>query len=118
MVLAVFLANCPTSNGVQALIDIPIMGRRKFSMRGKLHGRNELIREYLWISYVQSLAPSQEPDETMHRTRKQISSHIQVLKGFVKDNPECEFPTRCGRAQLTSDSSTPFPQKENSRKWL
>lgn len=65
------------------------MGRRKFSCRGKPHGRNELIKEYLWIAYLQSLPPGAKPDMGMMRTRKQVSSHIQVLKGFLKDHPAC-----------------------------
>ncbi|KAL3422121.1 transcription factor [Phlyctema vagabunda] len=79
---------------LDALIDIPAMGRRKFSLRGKPHGRNELISDYLWIAYCQSLSPGQEPDKTMERTRKQVSSHIQVLKGFFRDHPAFErlFP--------------------------
>ena len=75
----------------QALIDIPVMGRRKFSYKGKPHGRNELIKEYIWIAYLQSLAPGQRPDPSMARDRKQVSSHIQVLKGFLKDHPACKM---------------------------
>ena len=66
------------------------MGRRKFSYRGKPHGRNELIKEYVWLAYEQSLPPGQLPDKSMARTRKQVSSHIQVLKAFMKDHPDCE----------------------------
>jgi transcriptional enhancer factor len=66
------------------------MGQRKFSFGGKPHGRNELIREYLWLVYNESLAPGQYPDEAMRRTRKQVSSHIQVLKGFMKEHPACK----------------------------
>jgi transcriptional enhancer factor len=67
------------------------MGRRKFSYKGKPHGRNELIKEYLWIAYVQSLPAGQQPDMNMARTRKQVSSHIQVLKGFLRDHPACKL---------------------------
>ena len=67
------------------------MGRRKFSYKGKAHGRNELIKEYLWIAYLQTLAPGQRPDPAMARTRKQVSSHIQVLKGFLRENPACKY---------------------------
>lgn len=80
-----------TANIMLALIEIPTMGRRKYSYKGKPHGRNELIKEYLWIAYCQSLAPGQRPDLTMKRTRKQVSSHIQVLKGFLKDHPACKY---------------------------
>ncbi|KAH6669450.1 TEA/ATTS domain family-domain-containing protein [Halenospora varia] len=73
---------------LDAIMLIPAhMGRRKFSFRGKPHGRNELIAEYIEIAYFQSLAPGQVPDPSMKRTRKQVSSHIQVLKGFLKDHP-------------------------------
>jgi transcriptional enhancer factor len=68
------------------------MGRRKFSYRGKPHGRNELIKEYLWIAYTQSLPLGAHTDETMKRTRKQVSSHIQVLKGFLQGHPACKMP--------------------------
>lgn len=70
------------------------MGRRKFSYHGKPHGRNELIKEYLWIAYLESLPPGQPPDMSMARTRKQVSSHIQVLKTFFKDHPACEATHR------------------------
>lgn len=66
---------------------MPNMGRRKFSFRGKPHGRNELIQEYLWIAYKNTLSPGQRPDPTMMRNRKQVSSHIQVLKGFLNPHP-------------------------------
>ncbi|RDL42463.1 uncharacterized protein BP5553_02442 [Venustampulla echinocandica] len=72
---------------LDALIEIPLMGRSKYSYKGKLHGRNELIVEYLWIAYLQSLPPGQHPDPTMMRNRKQVSSHIQVIKGFLKGHP-------------------------------
>ncbi|KAB8304444.1 hypothetical protein EYC80_003839 [Monilinia laxa] len=72
---------------LDALLAIPYMGRRKFSFRGKPHGRNELIKEYLWIAYKNTLPSGQRPDPTMMRTRKQVSSHIQVLKGFLTPHP-------------------------------
>lgn len=67
------------------------MHRRKFSYKGKPHGRNELIKEYIWIAYLQSLPHGAKPDESMRRTRKQVSSHIQVLKGFLKGHPACKL---------------------------
>ncbi|CAG8982204.1 hypothetical protein HYALB_00003640 [Hymenoscyphus albidus] len=88
---------------LDALLYIPPMGRRKFSYQGKPHGRNELIKEYLWISYLESLAPGEVPDETMKRTRKQVSSHIQVLKTFFKDHPACKLNDR----QLFPESKDP-----------
>ena len=54
------------------------MGRRKKSQRGRPHGRNELISEWIF----------QETGEW--RDRKQVSSHIQVLNSLLKDIPECE----------------------------
>jgi len=71
------------------LLLIPQMARKKYSMGGKLHGRNMLIMEYLWFRYLASLAPGERPDPQMKRTRKQNSSHIQVLKGFFKFHRCC-----------------------------
>lgn len=86
------------------------MGRRKFSYKGKPHGRNELIKEYIWIAYLQSLAPGQRPDPSMARDRKQVSSHIQVLKGFLKDHPACKAKLSWGMQQLISSSWSTLPK--------
>lgn len=95
------------------------MGRRKFYMGGKQHGRNMIISEYIWLRYLATLPPGTEileyprdsmkgtevikipkphlKDEdperyhSMYRKRKQVSSHIQVLKGFFRLNWACEF---------------------------
>jgi hypothetical protein len=61
-----------------ALVNIPPMGRRKKSQRGRPHGRNELISEWIY------------QETGAYRTRKQVSSHIQVLNTLLKDIPECE----------------------------
>jgi transcriptional enhancer factor len=46
---------------------------------GQLRGRNELV------------ADSIERDTGEPRTRKQVSSHIQVLKNILKEQPQSEF---------------------------
>ena len=75
------------------------MGRKKYNMGGKLHGRNMLITVYLWITYCVSLAPGTKPDESMKRSRKQVSSHIQVLKNFFKHHRCCEYFRYCGHTR-------------------
>ncbi|KAK1968230.1 hypothetical protein LY78DRAFT_446500 [Colletotrichum sublineola] len=83
---------------LDSLLIIPHMGRKKYSMQGKQFGRNMLISEYLWIAYCCSLQPGQKAEE---RKRKQVSSHIQVVKKmfekhrcyhffFVKDPDKSE----------------------------
>jgi hypothetical protein len=51
------------------------MGRKKLLFKDKQRGRNELIAD--WIEMATGLK----------RCRKQVSSHIQVLKPFVQEDP-------------------------------
>lgn len=64
----------------QALRIIRCLGRKKElreDFNGAPGGRNELIQDYIlkWTGQF--------------RQRKQVSSHLQVLKGYLGDNPEC-----------------------------
>ncbi|KAL8735037.1 MAG: hypothetical protein Q9181_002975 [Wetmoreana brouardii] len=60
-----------------ALRAVPPVGRKKKLIDGKLCGRNEEIsmKIKLWTG--------------VERKRKQISSHIQVERALMNDNPEC-----------------------------
>lgn len=65
-----------------ALHLLPRLGRKKLLIDGKARGRNELISNYIYRTTGQQ------------RSRKQVSSHIQVLKNMYRHDPECESLTR------------------------
>ncbi|KAK4058671.1 hypothetical protein OIO90_000115 [Microbotryomycetes sp. JL221] len=58
-----------------AITLVPRLGRKKVMVRGKSLGRNELIAEYVF----------RKTGEV--RSRKQVSSHIQVLKNINRNDP-------------------------------
>ena len=53
-------------------------GRKKVELHGKLCGGNEFISNWIWL------------DTGAWRDRKQVSSHIQVLKGYLLNNAKCK----------------------------
>ncbi|KAH7357531.1 TEA/ATTS domain family-domain-containing protein [Pyrenochaeta sp. MPI-SDFR-AT-0127] len=57
----------------RALVKWPPMGRKKFMLEGQLRGRNELIQDSIY------------KDTGIRRCRKQVSSHLQVLKQHLRD---------------------------------
>ncbi|KAF9083165.1 hypothetical protein BGX23_011715, partial [Mortierella sp. AD031] len=83
----------PTSES--AIKEIPKLGRRKVPLNEKHYGRNELIAAYILKETQQA------------RTRKQVSSHIQVLKNTRKDDLIL--------MELLSDAS---PDESNDPEWL
>lgn len=84
---------------------MPHMGRRKFSMGGKLHGRNMLISEYIFVICVALLGSKEifridnSNDSIEQMGRKQVSSHMQVVKKFFED-------LRCCKCGWTDEQTT------------
>jgi transcriptional enhancer factor len=58
------------------------MGRKKYMLEGTQRGRNELIQDSI------------HRDTGIRRDRKQISSHLQVLKQKLRAVPAGESPFR------------------------
>jgi hypothetical protein len=64
-----------TDDTTIALVRWPPMGRKKFMLDGQLRGRNELIQDSI------------RRDTGITRDRKQVSSHLQVLKQHLHNQP-------------------------------
>lgn len=57
-----------------------MLGKKKIIVGNKPCGRNELIANYIQRTTGKT------------RTRKQVSSHVQVLKKMKKNDANCELP--------------------------
>lgn len=57
-------------------------GRKKADLDGKPSGGNEFIAKFIVTN------------TGVKRCRKQVSSHIQVLKGFLSENRRCQCVDR------------------------
>ena len=72
-------------NQFRRFTDLPLVairiyrkrGRTKKELNGKQCGGNEFISDFI------------KKTTGVERTRKQVSSHLQVLKEFLKDNKCC-----------------------------
>lgn len=67
----------PANLGLLALRLFAGRGRTKKDLNGKQSGGNEFISDYILKK------------TGTFRSRKQVSSHIQVLKSFLQDVPSC-----------------------------
>ncbi|KAI7883957.1 TEA-domain-containing protein [Lichtheimia hyalospora FSU 10163] len=86
---------------IEALESIPKLGRRKILVNGKPCGRNELISDYI------------KRKTGKIRTRKQVSSHIQVLKNTRKGEPQ--FMRLLTDAPADTEDDTQNPQQQSQR---
>jgi hypothetical protein len=69
------------------------MGRKKYMLDGVLRGRNELIQDSIYR------------DTGISRDRKQVSSHLQVLKEKLKGLPA----GKCRRSVHAVPTATSLP---------
>ncbi|CAO3642676.1 unnamed protein product [Mucor hiemalis] len=89
---------------IKALETIPKLGRRKILVNGKPCGRNELISDFIFRK------------TSKIRTRKQVSSHIQVLKNTRKGDPHfMRLLTDSAEADEGYVSTTQPPQRKSSK---
>jgi hypothetical protein len=73
------------------------MGRKKYMLEGTQRGRNELIQDSIY------------KDTGIRRDRKQISSHLRVLKSKLRAVPAGECPFRILYRAASSSSHWLLP---------